>query len=82
MAPYFPFFSSKTSYMSNNQNRGKSNNNSGQGHADDPTTKAAAPKPNPERSDRKHGDHPKDHKGDTGRSSSQGRKEASGGGNE
>ncbi len=67
--------------MPNSANRNSGGNNSSKGHPDDPTSKASAPKPNPERSDLKHGsgDHSKDHEGDTSRSSNQGRKEASGG---
>ena len=68
--------------MPNSQNRGKSSKNAGQGHPDDPAQKASAPKPNPERSDKKHCSPDKDHRGDTSRSSNQGRKEASGGGND
>jgi hypothetical protein len=78
----FPLFFLKRNHMPNSQNRGKSSNNSGQGHPDDPAQKASAPKPNPERSDKKHGGHDRDHRGDTSRSSNQGRKEASGGGND
>ncbi|HYC29579.1 MAG TPA: hypothetical protein VEB42_12190, partial [Chitinophagaceae bacterium] len=65
--------------MPNSQNRSTNNNDSGKGQPKDHTSKASAQKSNPERSDRKHGDHPKEHRGDTGRSSNQGRKEASGG---
>ncbi len=69
--------------MPNSANRNPGGNNASKGHPDDPATQAAAPKPNPERSDIKHGtDEPKTHDGDTSRSSNQGRKEASGGGNE
>ncbi len=74
----------KLNHMPNQANSGKSSKNSGQGQTGDPTTKSSAPKPNPERSDIKHGsgDHTRDHEGDTSRSSNQGRKEASGGGND
>ena len=65
--------------MPNSQNRNNGNNNSGKGQPKDRPTQASAPQPNPERSDIKQGDHPKDHRGDTSRSSNQGRKEASGG---
>ena len=68
--------------MPNSANRSKNNNNSSKGHAEDINNQsdAAKSKPNPERSDLKHGDHPHgDHHGDTSRSSNQGRKEASGG---
>lgn len=70
--------------MPNEANRSNGNSNSGQGAKHDPTTKTSSPKENPERSDIKHGsgDHPKTSEGDTSRSSNQGRKEASGGGNE
>jgi hypothetical protein len=65
--------------MPNSQNRSNNNNNSDKGQPKDRPQEASAPKSNPERSDVKHGDHPKEHRGDTSRSSSQGRKEASGG---
>lgn len=67
--------------MPNSANKSNSSNkNAGQGHPDDPNQPASAPKPNPERSDIKHGtDEPRSHEGDTSRSSNQGRKEASGG---
>lgn len=67
--------------MPNSQNRNSGGNeNSGKGQPKDrSTTKASAPKPNPERSDLKNGEHDRDHKGDTSRSSNQGRKSASGG---
>jgi hypothetical protein len=65
--------------MPNSANRNNNNSSSGKGHAEDMNSDSS-PKPNPERSDLKHGtDQPKNHKGDTGRSSNQGRKEASGG---
>jgi hypothetical protein len=79
MALYFQALSSKTLYMPNSQNRSNSNNDAGKGQPKDRVSKASASNNNPERSDRKQGDHPKSHRGDTGRSSSQGRKEASGG---
>lgn len=82
MALYFPVTCSKTFDMPNSANQSKNNSDSGKGHAEGAASKASAPKPNPERSDLKHGEHPKDHKGDTSRSSNQGRKEASGGGND
>lgn len=65
--------------MSNSANRNAGNNKGGVGHKEDVNNPGPAPKPNPERSDIKHGDHDKDHHGDTSRSSNQGRKEASGG---
>lgn len=66
--------------MPNNGNRSNSNNNdAGKGAPKERVSKDTSEKRNPERSDLKHGDHPKDHKGDTSRSSSQGRKAASGG---
>ncbi|HYO23019.1 MAG TPA: hypothetical protein VER36_11490 [Flavisolibacter sp.] len=66
--------------MPNSANRNNNKSNSGKGHAEDVDSQSSGPKPNPERSDIKHGtDQPKDHHGDTSRSSNQGRKEASGG---
>lgn len=62
--------------MPNSQNRSNNNSNSGKGQPKDRTTKASAPKPNPERSDLKQGS---PDRGDTSRSSNQGRKRASGG---
>jgi hypothetical protein len=70
----------KPNHMPNQANRNAGSNHSSQGHPDDPNNSSSAPKPNPERSDIKHGtDEPKTHDGDTSRSSNQGRKEASGG---
>jgi hypothetical protein len=65
--------------MPNSQNQGKPNKNAGQGMTHDNTQKASSSQTNPERSDLKHGEHEKHHRGDTGRSSNQGRKLASGG---
>lgn len=66
--------------MPNNANRSqRANNNAGQGQPEHETSRTSSDKRNPERSDLKHTDHTKDHKGDTSRSSSQGRKAASGG---
>jgi hypothetical protein len=65
--------------MPNSANQGKPNKNAGQGTTGDRDTRNSSSKPNPERSDVKHGDHEKSHRGDTSRSSNQGRKEASGG---
>ena len=67
--------------MPNQGNRSNgSKSNSGRGQTGDPLKKkAASQKENAERSDKKHGDHAKDRKGDTGRTSSEGRKSASGG---
>ena len=65
--------------MPNSANRKAGNNKSGTGHKEDVNHKSNTPKPNPERSDKKHGSSDKDHRGDTRRSSNQGRKTASGG---
>ena len=66
--------------MPNSQNSSKHGNSStGKGGAKHRTPRASSEKPNEERSDLKEGEHPKEHKGDTSRSSSQGRKTASGG---
>ena len=66
--------------MPNSANKSKSSNkNAGHGQPKHGVQRTSSQKSNPERSDLKHEDHPKDHKGDTGRSSSQGRKSASGG---
>lgn len=66
--------------MPNSANRNNNKKGSGKGHAEDMNAKGPEQKPNPERSDVKHGtDEPKSHRGDTSRSSNQGRKEASGG---
>ncbi len=65
--------------MPNSANRNSGGNNSSKGQPKHETSRDASEKPNPERSDLKQGDHPKDHKADTSRSSNQGRKEASGG---
>jgi hypothetical protein len=76
----FNLFFLKHNHMPNQANRNAGSNHSSQGHPDDPNNQSSAPKPNPERSDIKHGtDEPKTHDGDTSRSSNQGRKEASGG---
>ncbi len=61
----------------NKSNGGKSN--AGQGAPRRQVSNDSGSKPNPERSDLKHGGHEKNHKGDTGRSSNQGRKSSSGG---
>jgi len=79
MALFFQYPIHKTCYMPNSQNRnaGDNNNSKGQPKHD---MKAPTEKPNPERSDLKDGvQHPKNSKGDTSRSSSQGRKSSSGG---
>lgn len=68
--------------MPNQGNKGNGRSNSGQGQTGDPTRKAAAPKPNPERSDLKHGSPERGKRDDASRTSNQGRKTASGGGNE
>ena len=66
--------------MPNSANRKAGDNKAGTGHKEDVNNKDNKPKPNPERSDLKHDtDKPKTHRGDTSRSSNQGRKEASGG---
>ncbi|HEU4470399.1 MAG TPA: hypothetical protein VFR58_04890 [Flavisolibacter sp.] len=66
--------------MPNSQNRSKNNSNAGKGHSKDISSKASAPKANPERSDLKRGGgEDRGTKGDTGRTSNQGRKRASGG---
>ena len=65
--------------MPNSANRNNNKSNSGKGHAEDMHS-GSSQKPNPERSDIKHDtDHPSNRKGDTNRTSNQGRKEASGG---
>ena len=65
--------------MPNSANRKAGNNKGGTGHKEDVSKSSGPSKPNTERSDLKHGDHDKHHRGDTSRSSNQGRKEASGG---
>lgn len=65
--------------MPNSANRSNGANHSGKGQPKDRIGKASAPKANPERSDKKQGEHTKDRRGDTGRTSSEGRKSASGG---
>jgi len=65
--------------MPNSANRNSGDNNGSKGQPKHDVQNASSPKPNPERSDRKGDEHSKDHKGDTSRSSNQGRKEASGG---
>ena len=65
--------------MPNSANRNAGSNNVSKGQPRHDPANDSSEKPNPERSDLKHGDHEKDHKGDTSRSSSQGRKESSGG---
>ena len=66
--------------MPNTANRNNSGNkNAGEGSPNHRTSGTSSQQNNPERSDIKNGDHPKHHKGDTSRSSDQGRKSASGG---
>lgn len=67
--------------MPNSANRSNSggSNNSGKGAPKHRTSRDNSEKSNPERSDVKHSAQPKGTKGDTGRTSSQGRKSASGG---
>jgi hypothetical protein len=65
--------------MPNSANRSNGGNNASKGQPKHDEQKASSQKSNTERSDRKHGDHDKDRRGDTGRSSNQGRKSASGG---
>ena len=80
MACYFPLIFSKTQRMPNSANRNNNKSNSGKGHAEEANTQPASQKPNPERSDLKQDtDTTRQHRGDTSRSSNQGRKEASGG---
>lgn len=67
--------------MPNSANRKAGNNKAGTGHKEE-VAKTPQQKPNPQRSDKQHGSHERNHRGDTGRSSSGGRKEASGGGPE
>lgn len=64
--------------MPNQGNRSNGSSHSGKGHAkDDLTKKDSSQKPNPERSDIKHGTNEND--GNTNRTSNEGRKAASGG---
>lgn len=80
MAPCFQRFLSKTYDMPNSANRSEGGNNASKGRPKHDQGRGGSPGPGPERSDVKHGtDEPKHHRGDTGRSSGQGRKEASGG---
>jgi hypothetical protein len=80
VALYFQNYLSKLNHMPNSANRSKtSNKNAGKGGPEHRTSRNHSEESNPERSDVKHEDHPKSHKGDTSRSSSQGRKAASGG---
>ena len=80
MALYFHPSYSKTYHMPNSQNSSNSSHhNAGKGGPKHRTSRDSSPKSNPERSDLKQGGHSKDHPGDTGRSSNQGRKSASGG---
>ena len=66
--------------MPNSGNRNNGNNkNSGEGSPRHRTSRTSPQKNNPEQSDIKHESHPKQHKGDTSRSSDMGRKAASGG---
>lgn len=61
----------------NKNNGGKSN--AGQGAPRHQVSNDRGSKPNPERSDLKQGGRDQNHKGDTSRTSSQGRKSSSGG---
>lgn len=66
--------------MPNSANRKAGDNKGGTGHKEDVNKSSGPSKPNTERSDVKHNtDNAKHHRGDTSRSSNQGRKEASGG---
>jgi hypothetical protein len=65
--------------MPNQGNRGTGRSNAGQGSPRHRTSRASSGKPNPERSDIKH-DTNKGRGNSTDRTSSQGRKRASGGG--
>ncbi len=63
--------------MPNQGNRSNGNSQSGKGQTGDAMKKkTSSQKPNPERSDKKH---PHENDGNTGRTSNQGRKSASGG---
>jgi hypothetical protein len=79
MASSFHLSPSKTFFMSNSANRNAGGNNASKGGPKHDVLHDNKSTANLERSDRKHGDHPKDGRGDTSRSSNQGRKEASGG---
>ncbi|MDQ3278622.1 MAG: hypothetical protein M3Q06_09860 [Bacteroidota bacterium] len=63
--------------MPNKGNRSNGSSHSGKGQTGDAMKKTSAPKPNPERSDIKQ--NRDDNDGNTGRTSNQGRKRASGG---
>lgn len=65
--------------MPNSANRKAGDNKAGTGHKEDVNKKSDSPKPNPERSDKKQGSPERGQRDDTSRTSSQGRKEASGG---
>lgn len=65
--------------MPNKANRSNGSSNSGKGQTGDAMKQTSAPKPNPERSDIKHDNDSSGQKGDTSRTSNQGRKAASGG---
>lgn len=67
--------------MPNSANRNNGGNNASKGQPKHEPSRGSSQQTNAERSDVKHGsgDHPKTQRGDTGRSSNQGRKEASGG---
>jgi hypothetical protein len=65
--------------MPNSQNRNTNKGGSGKGHAKDVNKESNAPKPNPERSDLKRGSGGDGERENTGRTSNQGRKRASGG---
>lgn len=82
MAPSFQPLSSKSTHMPNSANRNSGGNNGSKGHPKHEPSRGSSQKPNPERSDVKHGNEEKSGKGSTGRTSSQGRKSASGGSGE
>jgi len=65
--------------MPNSANRSNGGSNAGQGAPKRASSKTSSQKSNPERSDLKRGGSTKDRRGDTGRTSNQGRKSASGG---
>jgi hypothetical protein len=65
--------------MPNSANKSNNNRNAGQGQPKDRVSNTKEQKPNPERSDRKQGRSDNNSGGDTGRTSNQGRKQASGG---
>ncbi|HEV7330296.1 MAG TPA: hypothetical protein VGN63_04590 [Flavisolibacter sp.] len=66
--------------MPNSANRSNSGGgNSNKGQPKHRTSRSSSDKPNPERSDLKHGNSDNGRKGDPGRTSNEGRKRASGG---